>query len=261
LRRALEIDPKTTIARRGLVALALRDNQPDKALQLAREAQKLDAKDAAGWALEGDVEASRKNWPAAIAAYKGALQRDKSADGAVRLHQALSASGQKPEAERFAADWQRDNPKDPAFRYYLGDVALSRSDFAAAEGHYKAVLEVQPNNALAMNNVAWLLVKQNKPGAVALAEKANEIAPGRAQLLDTLATALAADNQLPKALEAQKKAVAAAPKDPGMRLGLARLYVKTGDKGQARAELLDLAKLGDKFPAQAEVGELMKAVQ
>jgi predicted Zn-dependent protease len=112
-----------------------------------------------------------------------------------------------------------------------------------------------------MNNIAWLLVKQNKPGAVALAEKANELAPGRSQLLDTLATALAADNQVPKALEAQKKAVAAAPKDPGMQLNLARLYLKSGDKAQARTELLELAKLGDRFAAQAEVSELMKAVQ
>lgn len=261
LRRALEIDPKSAPARRGLVTLALRERQPDKAIQLAREAQKLDAKDGTGWALEGDVESSRKNWAAATAAYKAALQRDKSADSAVRLHQSLLAAGQKPEADRFAADWQRDNPKDPAFRYYLGDVALARNDFAAAEGHYKTVLEVQPTNALAMNNVAWLLVKQNKPGAVAMAEKANELSPGRPQLLDTLATALAADNQLPKALEAQKKAVAAAPKDPGMHLNLAKLYIKAGDKGQARAELQDLSKLGDKFPAQAEVSELMKSVQ
>jgi putative PEP-CTERM system TPR-repeat lipoprotein len=261
LRRALEIDPKAAAARRGLVSLALRANQPDKALELAREAQKGDAKDASGWSLEGDVEASRKNWKAAITAYRAALQRDKSADSAVRLHQALLASAQRPEADRFSADWQRDNPKDPAFRYYLGDIALSRSDLAAAEGYYRAVLVVQPDNALAMNNIAWLLVKQNKPGAVALAEKANELAPGRSQLLDTLATALAADNQVPKALEAQKKAVAAAPKDPGMQLNLARLYLKSGDKAQARTELLELAKLGDRFAAQAEVSELMKAVQ
>jgi Flp pilus assembly protein TadD len=140
-------------------------------------------------------------------------------------------------------------------------VALARGELSNAEGYYKAVLAVQPDNALALNNVAWLLVKQNKPGAVALAEKANELTPGRAALLDTLATALAADNQMPKALEAQKKAVTSAPKDPGMRLNLARLYLKSGEKSQARSELQELGRLGDKFAGQAEVVELMKAAQ
>jgi putative PEP-CTERM system TPR-repeat lipoprotein len=261
LRRALEIDPRANLARRGLVTLALRDRQPEKALELAREAQKLDAKDATGWTLEGDVEASRKNWTAAIAAYKAALPRDQAADSAVRLHQALTTSGQRAEADRFSAAWQRDNPKDPSFRYYLGDVALARGDLSAAEGYYKAVIAVQPDNALAMNNVAWLLVKQSKTGAVALAERANELAPGRAQLLDTLATALAADNQVAKALDVQKKAVAAAPKDPGMRLNLARLYLKSGDKSLARTELQELGRLSDKFAGQTEVSELMKAAQ
>jgi Flp pilus assembly protein TadD len=106
-----------------------------------------------------------------------------------------------------------------------------------------------------------LLVKQSKTGAVALAERANELAPGRAQLLDTLATALAADNQVAKALDVQKKAVAAAPKDPGMRLNLARLYLKSGDKSLARTELQELGRLSDKFAGQTEVSELMKAAQ
>ena len=122
------------------------------------------------------------------------------------------------------------------------------------------MLEVQPENALAMNNVAWLLASQGKPGAVAMAEKANELLPNRAPIVDTLASALAADNQLPKAIEAQKRAIALEPKDPGMSLRLAKLYLKAGDKTLARNELDALTRLGDKFKGQAEVAALLKTL-
>ncbi len=260
LRRALELDPKLNAARRGLVLLALQDKKPEQALALAREAQK-DAKSGDGFVLEGDVEASRGNWPAAAAALRTALQRSKSSETAVRLHQALLAGKQRAEAERLAADWQRDNPRDATFRFHLGDTALAQNDFAGAETHYRAVVDLQPGNALALNNIAWLMVRQSKPGAVAMAEKANTIVPDRAPLLDTLATALAAENQLPRAIETQKKAVQTSPNDPGLRLNLARLYVKAADKPAARTELQTLAKLGDKFGGQAEVAELLKSVQ
>jgi predicted Zn-dependent protease len=105
------------------------------------------------------------------------------------------------------------------------------------------------------------MVQQGKPGAVKVAEQANEILPGRAQLLDTLATAQAAEGQVPKAIETQKQAIARSPQDPALKLNLARLYIKSGDKLRARAELEDLAGLGDKFAAQGEVAQLLKSVQ
>ena len=260
LRRALEIKPGLVAAQRGLVTLALMEKRPQEGLTLAREIQKAEPKDALGYSLEGDVEASRANWDAAIAAYRGALQRANSTDNAVKLHSALRRAGKTADAERAAADWLKANPKDAGFQYYLGDVAMAAKDNATAESRYRAVLAIQPKNPLALNNVAWLMVKQGKPGAVALAEEATKLVPDRAPLLDTLAAALAAEGQLPKAIEVQARAVARAPTDSSMRLNLARYYLKAGDKTKARTELETLARLGDKFPDQAEVTALMKTL-
>jgi predicted Zn-dependent protease len=160
----------------------------------------------------------------------------------------------------LAADWLRDKPKDATFRFYLGDLALSEAQFPAAEAHYRSVLDVQPQNALAMNNVAWLLMKQGKPGGTDMARRANDLLPGRPQLMDTLAMALAADGKVPQALELQKSAVQRSGGDPGLKLNLARLLIKSGDKAYARAELEDLAKLGDRFREQAEVAALLKTL-
>ena len=260
LRRALEIKPDLVAAQRGLVALALIDKRPQDGLTLARAMQKNNPKDAMGYSLEGDVEASRRNWDGAVAGYRNALQRAGTTDNAVKLHSALRRADKNADAAKMAADWSKANPKDAGFRYYLGDVALATSDWAGAEAHYRGVLELQPKNPLALNNVAWLMVKQGKPGALPLAEKANEMLPDRGPLLDTLAGAQAAENQLPKAIETQLKAVALSPNDPSMKLTLAKYYVKSGDKARAKIELEALAKMGDKFAGQAEVASMMKSL-
>jgi predicted Zn-dependent protease len=108
-----------------------------------------------------------------------------------------------------------------------------------------------------MNNVAYLLVRQGKPGALDMAKKANELLPGRPPLMDTMALALAAEKKLPEAIELQKAAISRAPNDPSLKLTLARLLIQGGDKAYARAELEELAKLGDKFRDQAEVSKLL----
>jgi cellulose synthase operon protein C len=260
LRRAAELQPELVGPQRALAVMAVQDNRPGDALPIARELQKRSPKDPAGFALEGEIEVSRKGWDAAIAAYRAAVQRNPSSELNSKLHAALVSGGKTAEADRLAAEWLKAHPKDAVFQYYLGDIALARNDYAGAEARYRSVLELQPDNALALNNVAWLLVKQGKPGGVALAEQANKLMPDRAPLLDTLATALEADNQLPKAIDTQKRAIVVDPKDPTLTLRLAKLYIKGGEKDRARAELDALAKLGDKFPAQPEVTQLLKSL-
>ncbi len=261
LQRALELKPELPAAQRGLASIALAQKRPADALAIARALQKSHPKDPGGFALEGDILRTQGNWPGAIAAHRTALAQARGTEGVVRLHQTYLMAGQKAEADKIAAEWRKEQPGDMAFRFYLGDVAIAQKDWPTAEAHYAAVAQAQPRNALALNNVAWLMVQQGKPGAVKVAEQANAILPGRAQLADTLASALAAEGQLPKAIETQQSAIARHPNEPSLKLNLARLYIKAGDKPRARAELDDLARLGDKFAAQAEVAALQKTVQ
>ena len=260
IKKAQELKPDYIPAKRAQVLLAILDKRPADAVSTARQIQKQSPSDALGWQLEGEAEATRKNPDAAVAAWRTALQKNKTTEYAIKLHNVMLVAGKRAEADRWAADWMKDNAKDAGFLYYLGDMALSRNESGAAEGLYRQVLEMQPTNALAMNNIAWLLVKQGKPGATPLAEKAVSLLADRPPLLDTLAMALAADNQIGKAIDAQKRAVALAPNDPAMRMALAKHYIKAGEKSFARAELETLRKLGDTYSGQAQVAELLKTL-
>ena len=260
LRRAAELQPGNLAVSRAQARLAMADGRPDDALKVAREMQKRAPQDAMGFTIEGEIEVSRKNWDAAINAYRASLKLAPSSETTAKLHTALLAAKKPAEADRLAADWLKANPKDASFHYFLGDVALAQNDVVRAEAHYRTVLDVQPDNALALNNVAWLLAKQGKPGALAMAQKANQLLPERAPLIDTLSMALEADNKLPEAIEAQKRAITLEPKDPSLTLRLAKLYIKAGDKTRARGELDTLSKLGEKFAGQPEVAQLLSTL-
>lgn len=258
-RKALAGDPDSVLAHRMVIALYLQQKLPQKAIEAARELQKRRPDDATGFLAEGDVEASQKRWDPALAAYRAALGKNDPGMAATRVHSALVAAQRAPEATRFADGWLKEHPNDLAFRFHLGDMALATGDMALAETRYLEVAQAQPENALALNNVAWLKMRQKKPGALDYAERAVKAAPNQAPLMDTLAMVLSAEKQHPRAIEVQKQVVAKSPQVAGFRLNLAKIYVAAGDKAQARQELEALSKLKD-FAGQPEVARLLKEV-
>ncbi len=260
LQRALELDADADEARQALAMLALNDNRPQDAIALAREMQKRHPKGALGWAVEGDIDAQRKDWASAVPAYRKALDLSHASEAAIKLHNAYRALGRTADADRLSAEWEKARPNDPAYRFYLGGLAANSGDYARAESHYRAVLASQPNNAVALNNVAWMMHRQSKPGALAMAEKADTLMPNRAPILDTLAAIQAASGKVDDAIATQRKAIAAAPKDPNLQLNLARLQIQAAMTDEARATLESLARLGNGFAKQTEVSAMLKTL-
>ena len=211
--------------------------------------------------LAGDVANMQKKWPEAAAAYRAALQRGETPLLSTRLHAVLLAAGQKSEADAFAASWMKSHPKDAEFIAYQAELALQRKDYPAAEKGYLSVLALSPQNAAALNNLAWVSAQlQKREAALGYAEKANTVAPDQPAIMDTLAMILADRKDFSRAIELQTRALALAPDNAGLRLNLAKIYLKAGNKAQARAELQTLAKLGDQFSAQAEVTDLLRSM-
>ena len=260
LRKALEIDPSLFEAQQGLVNLAMAANKPDEALAIARTVQKQRPREQAGYRLEGDIHAAGKAWDQAAEAYRTGIKLSDSPELAVRLHSALQSAGKKPDADRWAADWTRSHPKDASFPFYLGSQALSRNELPESLRQFERTLTLQPDNAIALNNRAWIKGQLGKEGALADAERANTLAPNQPPLMDTWAMLLSAANQHDKAVELQKKVVQLQPQQLGYKLNLAKIYLKAGRKDAARPLVDELSAAGDKFPGQAEVAELKKAL-
>ena len=258
LRKALEIKPDLIGAQRGLVGLKVASGKFQEALAVAHTVQQQRPKEGVGFELEGDIDAAQNDWNAAATEYRTALQQAPSSELAVKLHSALLASRNVFVAEEFASDWRKDHPTDAWFLFHLGDSALTRKDYPAAEKVYIEVTRLQPKNAPAFNNLAWVTDRLHKEGAIAYAQTANDLEPNQPSFIDTLAMLLAEVKQYDKAIALQMKAMALEPSNPAWRLGLAKIYIQSGDRVGARRELDQLAALGAKYPAHAEVATLLK---
>ena len=261
LQRALEITPNLLEAQVRQHALALGAKEYKSAVAVAKNVQQARPKEGIGFVLEADVQRAQKNWEASIGLLRSALSRTPSTEAAIKLHSDLTQIGKKTDADQLAAGWRTAHPKDAVFVLHLGAAAIKANDWAGAETHYRSVIALNPGSVSANNNLAWALMNQGKPGALAFAEKAIESAPNRAEIMDTLGAALADAGQTSKALELQKKVIQLDPTYLGARLTLARIAIKAGDKALAKSELGRLAYEGDKFPEQAEVAKLMKTLQ
>ena len=79
----------------------------------------------------------------------------------------------------------------PASLPIMGDLALARKDYAAAEKHYLAVLEIptQQCGSAQQPGLGDGSVEEGRRSR--LAEKANSLAPNQPALMDTLAMLLA----------------------------------------------------------------------
>lgn len=260
LKKALELKPDILEAQQVLIQVAMDSKNQNNALDIARTVQKQRPKEAAGYLLEGDIYASGKSWPEAVNAYRNGLKQASTSQLAIKLHMVHLASGNIGEAEKHASIWQKEHPKDIAFLMHLGDLATAQKNYSQGANYYQSALAIQPNNALILNNLAWASGQSKSPKALEYAEKANQLAPDQPAFMDTLAMLLADKGETTKAIELLRKAMLKAPQAASIQLNLAKVLISAGKKDDARKELDALAKLGDKFPGQAEVSQLLKAL-
>lgn len=260
LKKALELKPDLLEAQRALTQLAMENKTPRIALDIAKTVQTQRPKEAVGYLLEGNIHASAKAWSEAINAFRRGLKQTENAELAIKLHGAYLASGSTGEADKHSNNWLKDHPKDIAFRMYLGDLSAARKDYPQAVSYYQAALIHQPNHPLILNNLAWISGKTGSPKAIEYAEKANQLAPNQPAFMDTLAMLLAEKGESEKAIGLLRKAMAISPQAASIQLNLAKVLIATGKKDDARKELEAVAKLGEKFPGHAEVGQLLKSL-
>ena len=264
LRRAVEIDPRQREARSALVELLVQAKRPKEALDIAKELQSREPKLAAGYQLEAVVYRKLLNHEASVAAYRRGLQAvgeaGETGDIPMNLFVSLLASKNWKQAEAFALQWLSKHPGDGALIYNLGEGYMINNDFKSAENYFAKAVLLRPDFVPALNNLASMLVQQGKPGAVEPAQRAVSLAPNDPATLDTLAGALMAEGRLPEAVQAQQKAVSVAPADPLIRLNLAKIALRAGNKALARTELDQLVAMGSRNPQREEALRLLKTL-
>jgi Flp pilus assembly protein TadD len=247
-RKAIALQPTFGPAWVELTKLLQKSNRTDAAVAEARRLQADRPKDSVGWLLEGEIYASAKNWPAAVAAYRQAYARSAQPLIAGRIYLALLHEGKAAEAAAFATQWNREHPKDVSVLVLQAREAQARKDFPNALSLYRAALAIEPDNYILLNNYAWQLAQSNDPAAREYAERAYRVAPFTAGVLDTYGSVLVATGDVPRGLSMLRMATNLEPQDPELRLHLGKALAKGGDKAAARRELETIARTNPQSP-------------
>ena len=82
-----------------------------------------------------------------------------------------------------------------------------------AASHYEQVLKKLPENAIALNNLAWTLRERDRKRALEMARRATEISPQSGAVLDTYGWLLHLNGQHKAAEEQIKKALKLDPEN------------------------------------------------
>ncbi len=262
INKALELEPQSPAVQGANVALLFAEGRSDQAVAAARSFQQRNPKlPSASWML-AEVLERQGDKPGSQAAAQQAVMAAPAPDAALRLLSLLGRQGNTAGANQFASAWLVKYPNDALF---TGQAAVwfdTLGETAKAGSLYRRSLELSPNNPVALNNMAFYMLKnQEAKQALPLVQRAVAQAPEVASFHDTLARVQLALGNQQQALAAQLKAIDLSPRSDDLRLELSRIYLANNDKTKARNELSRLSDLGSKFGRQAEVQKLLRQLE
>jgi putative PEP-CTERM system TPR-repeat lipoprotein len=258
LQKALELQPDYLEAQMALASLEIRKENYDGALSIARQIQKQRPKSPFGFTLEGDVLMAKKTPDLAVKAYEQAFAINKSGPIMIMLHISLNQAGKGKEADVRLNQWLKEHPSDISTRMYLAGTLRAQKQNKAAIAQYQTILQQDPKNVVALNDLAWTYQQENDPRALEYAEKANQLAPDNPAVLDTLGWILIEQGNSSRGLPLVQKANSLAPDAPDIHYHLILGLVKAGDKTKARKELEQLLANGKSFANIEEARTLLK---
>ena len=187
--------------------------------------------------------------------YKGV---DSSGLGAFVRSEARLQRGDRAGAREGFAALVEQRPDFAAARLQLGLLLEEANDYTAAREQYAALLKVQPNNVIALNNLAYSMAvhDRNPTEALALARRAYALVPRDVRIIDTLSWV---HHLAGNTAEAARLLREVAQRDTGnvdVHLHAAIVFAAVGDLRAAERQLAVALRLNPKLEDSSEVKAL-----
>ncbi len=247
----------------ALLAMAQLDQgQAEAALATAKSLRAASANPAASYELTGNLMREQGDYQAAARAYASAYESEPGRRLALRIFETRRRAD-LPEPEKALVAWSRQHPDDIAIMAALAEWYQAAGALEAAAGRYRALLDVDPDNIAALNNLALVYQEQGDPKALEAAERAHEAAPRHPAVLDTLGWILVNDGHLERGLPLIRQAAEAATSAPEIQYHLAAALAQRNDQADtadARTILEKLLASDQPFASRAEAEKTLERI-
>ncbi len=188
---------------------------------------------------------------------KGSKQR---ADVLLRMGEAYRRKG---DLENSIASLEKAREISPDSIMVLSNLALvldQASRWPEAKKVYEVALKIDPNNAIALNNLAYL---ESEHGgdlneAQTLAQRAKQFLPNRPEISDTLGWIYLKRNLPDNAADIFAELVRANPHSSTFRYHLGQAYNQKGDRAAATRELNAALRENPPAPEEKDIKELLR---
>ncbi|MEM9057309.1 MAG: XrtA/PEP-CTERM system TPR-repeat protein PrsT, partial [Pseudomonadota bacterium] len=261
LEEVLRIQPGHLRATTALVRLESRAGNNSRALSLVQVLKNDYPGSGAPFVLEGDVHMAADEPAAADEAYTRAWDIGSSRALAMKLFDARRQSGSTSAIDPVT-QWVDENPDDFSARMMLAQSYQRIGDEPSAIDQYEVIVESQPDNAVALNNLAWLYAQSgaadSRANAIDAAERAHAALPEAGPISDTLGWLLVQDGQLERGLDLLQQAAAQAAGDRDIQYHLAYALHENGESSQARRILAEILADTTEFGSRGDALSLME---
>ena len=261
--RALQLEPGSVNALSGLMGLDLVNKNPQAARARLESRLAAAPNDAALHALAGRTFMNLGDTKRSESAFKRALELDPTnLDAYDRLGGIYVDERRLEEAGRHYEEAIKHAPKPVGALTMLGIILELQHKGDEARKRYEQVLAIDPNAAVAANNLAWSYAESgsNLDVALQLAQTAKAGMPKYPDVDDTLGWVYYKKGLSTLAITSLKQSVAASPKNPQYLYHLGLAYAQGGDKVNARQTLETALKLKADFAGAEEARKVLSSL-
>ena len=264
-RKAYAVDPSNPRGLLGVAEVYFQQNEPDKAIQVIadevkKQPQRTDLKKELAVA-----ETRARQFDKALADYQSIVDRYKDApleqaDLYSRLGTIYSVLRDYPKA---IENMQKARQLAPANWFYSYSLAMYYDNVGRqqeAVTSYRDAMKVDPNNAIVLNNLAYLLTQTNGnlDEALTLAQRAKQQLPNLTEISDTIGWIYLKKNLSDSAIEIFRDLNGKVKENPTFHYHYAMALAQKGDKAHA---LLELKAALQYKPSKNEENQIKELVQ